>query len=307
MQRIGIIANLDNPRAAEALRQVTNRAERLGLTVVGEAPAPRRVPERNARRHAAVEAALAGEIEAVVVLGGDGTLLRAAHSLRGAGLPIMGLNIGSLGYLTGVDEAHFDEALLALRDDRFRISERTTLAARIVGAAGEAQTLQLNALNDVVASRTASARLVHIGLDLNGIPVTTYACDGVVVATATGSTAYSLAAGGPILLPDTPALVINVICPHSLGARPLVVAASSRITLRCESASAPLLLALDGHECGRLSEGDRVEVFQGPETVRMAFLDDGDPYAVLNRKLGWGGALAGRVRAATPEPRKAES
>jgi NAD+ kinase len=294
MQNLGIIVNHANPRASDALRLVEQSAARLGLVVHADASTCRRSVGSKLVALPSIRAFM-GRVEAVVVLGGDGTLLQVAHDLEGVDVPLMGFNIGSLGYLTSVDEAHFEEALLALRENRFQVSERATLAARIMRAGGATEPVRLKALNDVVVSRGASARLVHIGLDLGGTPVTTYACDGVIVATATGSTAYALAAGGPILMPETQALAISVICPHALGARPLVVPVDLPLSLRCETASEPLLLALDGRECGLLEAGDRADVSRSPAVVRIAFPADRDPYAVLRRKLGWGGALEGRI------------
>ena len=293
MHKIGIVVNHENPRAPEALRRVVRAAGRLGLALHADADTCR-LAGGGMTPVASVQA-FKGLAEAVIVLGGDGTLLRAAHLLDAAGLPLMGFNIGSLGYLTSVDEAHFDEALQALHERRFRISERATLAARIVRTDGKAETVGPKALNDVVVARGASARLVHLALWINGQHVTTYACDGVIVATATGSTAYSLAAGGPILLPETPALTISVICPHALGARPLVVPVAAAVSLCCERPSGPQILALDGRECGTLGQGDRVEIVRSPVVVRIAGLAEGNPLAVLNRKLGWGGSLEGRI------------
>lgn len=294
MQTVGLTANTANAHAADAVRRVCDTAGRLGLRLVADA-ATGALAQRTDLETAGPVRALAGRVEAVIVLGGDGTLLQAAHELEDARLPIMGLNIGSLGYLTSVDEAHFDDALLALREDRFAVSERSTLGATLVRADGARTPVGLSALNDVVLSRGTCARLVHIGLELDGTPVTDYACDGVIVATSTGSTAYSLAAGGPVLMPETAARVINVICPHSLGARPLVIPADCRIVLRCLAAPVPLLLALDGRECGSLDLGDWVEIEQSAVIIRLAGLAGGDPYAVLRHKLGWGGSLARRL------------
>lgn len=302
MRNIGIIVNTNNPRAAEALRRVIDESCRLGLALHADAATSAWADEARLTPVGTV-ADFKGRVDAVIALGGDGTLLHAAHALDGVDLPLLGLNIGSLGFLTCVEEAHFDEALQALRDDRFQVSLRATLGARIVRGDGRVEAIALHALNDVVLARGASARLVHIGLDLDGTPVTTYACDGVIVATATGSTAYALAAGGPILMPETDALAISVICPHALGARPLVVPADLPLSLRCETAAEPLMLALDGRESGLLEAGDRVEVSRSPAVVRIAFLADRDPYAVLRRKLGWGGSLAGRLR---PGPSETE-
>lgn len=288
MQTIGLIVNSSKPRAAEALRQVAGHARALGLTLVA-APETIALAGGGPPWRTGAVGEFGRTVEAVVALGGDGTLLKAAHCIQGSGLPLMGLNIGSLGYLTSVDEAHFDAALRALREDRFQVSPRTTLASSIVRAQGAGEKVKLHALNDVVVSRGVSARLARIELALDGVPVTTYACDGLIVATATGSTAYSLSTGGPIVMPGTPALAISMICPHALGARPLVVADSARISLRVAGACAPLLLAVDGRDDNQLQVGDRVDVVASGVPARLAFLPDHAPYAVLSRKLGWGG------------------
>jgi NAD+ kinase len=292
MERIGLIVNEGKPRAAEALRQVARHAREAGLTLLAVQDTIDLAGGGEPWRACAVKD-FVRRAEAVIVLGGDGTLLRAAHCLQGAaGLPLMGFNIGSLGYLASVDEAHFGAALRALREDRVRVETRPTLAVRVRRAGGGDEEVALRALNDVVVSRGASGRLARLSLAVDGAFVTTYACDGVIVATATGSTAYSLSAGGPIVMPGTPALAVSVICPHALGARPLVVPETARVAVRVERAAAPLLLAVDGAEIGALRDGDGVEIGRGAEEVRLALLPGHDPYAVLGRKLGWGGREA---------------
>ncbi len=291
MERIGLIVNENKPRAAEALRLVAGHAREAGLTLLAVQDVIELAGGGEPLRACAVND-FARRAEAVVVLGGDGTLLRAAHRLQGAGLPLMGFNIGSLGYLASVDEAHFGAALRALREGRVRVEARPTLAGRVRRAGGGLEEVPLRALNDVVVSRGASGRLARLSLALDGAFVTTYACDGVIVATATGSTAYSLSAGGPIVMPGTPALAVSVICPHTLGARPLVVPETARVAVRVERAAAPLLLAVDGAEIGALRDGDGVEIGRGAEEVRLALLPGHDPYAGLGRKLGWGGREA---------------
>ena len=291
MQHIGVIVNHATPRAPQALRQVAATAARLGLTLHAD-EATCRLAGGGISTVATVEA-FQNLVEAVVVLGGDGTLLHAAHTLEASGLPLMGFNIGSLGYLASVDAAHFDEALAALRDGSHQISERTTLSARIIRADGTSSTIGLKALNDVVVTRGASARLVHLGLGLND------SMSPPAPAMASSwprPRIHGLLAGGrrPILLPETPALTICVICPHALGARPLVVPVASTITLCCKESPGQQLLALDGRECGILEQGDLVEITRSPVVVRIASLVESNPLAVLNRKLG--GALEGRLR-----------
>lgn len=288
MRTIGVIINDTKPRAGEALRQVAKHAERLELrlfaepstiALAGGGPPWTPCPVRN----------FAGVAEVAVALGGDGTLLQAAHRLQESQLPLMGFNIGSLGYLTCVDEAHFDVALRALREDRYRISERITLAGQVRRRDGSVEDVDLLALNEIVALRGATGKLVRLGLTLDDRQVTTYACDGLIVATPTGSTAYSLSAGGPILVPGTQALAIGVICPHALGARPLVIPESTVVGIRVEGSNTPLLLAVDGVDGCTLDNGDVVIVRRSEQKVRIVLLEDHDPYAVLSHKLGWGG------------------
>lgn len=288
MRHAGLIVNLTKPHAAEAVRRVARMAAALELTLHADRETAA-LAESGAPIAVCTEAEFSGRVEAVVALGGDGTFLDAAHRIQGSCLPLMGLNIGSLGYLTSVDEGRFKEALRCLREDRYQIGARSVLASRIRRAGGGVETVPLNALNDVVVSRGASGRLVRLELALDGVPVTTYVCDGLIVATPTGSTAYSLAAGGPIVMADARVLAICVICPHALGARPLVVADSSRVVIRVIAAQAPLLLSIDGGDDLALCSGDGVEIERGPHDVRVAFLPEHDPYAVLSRKLGWGG------------------
>ena len=188
MRKLGLIVNLSNPRAAEALRRVVICAERLELELFADAETCALSGGSYIGQIDKVEE-LADLAELVVVLGGDGTLLQAASALSGTKLPLMGFNIGSLGYLTCVDEDHFCEALAALKEGEVRISERITLRARIERSDGTVETVEELALNDVVVARGVSARLIHIGLVINGRELTTYVCDGVIVATPTGSTA----------------------------------------------------------------------------------------------------------------------
>ena len=289
--RIGIFVNADKPLAGESLRILSALAEKRGIDLFAEPEAVALAGCGSAWTACTVRE-MADNVSAVAVLGGDGTLLRAMHRLHelDADLPAMGFNIGSLGYLTGADEEHFGEALKALASGKFEISERQMLSCRVCSEGGVC-TLPRSALNDIVLSR-ASGRMVRIGLALDGQPVTTYACDGLIVSTPTGSTAYSLSAGGPLVMPGTAATSITVICPHTLSSRPLVISDSTAISLAVVAAEAPLLLAIDGEESAKISPGDTVEIVRAPRPARIAFLPGYSPYRVLSRKLGWTGGAA---------------
>jgi NAD kinase len=149
--------------------------------------------------------------------------------------------------------------------------------------------LDPDALNDVVVSRGASGRAVELDLSLDDKPVARVLCDGIIVSTPTGSTAYSLSAGGPILLPDTPAVVISMICPHTLTSRPLVMRDTARIALRAVACEAPMIVSSDGRDDEPLHEGDTVLVARSPRSVPLIALHGYNPCDVLRRKLGWGG------------------
>jgi len=256
MKRISFFVNPLKPAAGAVRDRLAAHAVRLGLAVTEDKP------------------------DAVVVLGGDGTMLSAVH--RFPGVPLLGLNLGSLGYLAGVEAPRFEEALAALAEGRFTLSRRTALVVN-----GHV------ALNDVVISKTVSGHAAVMALAVDARPATCFFADGLIIATPTGSTAYSLAAGGPILLPDSQAFVVTPICPHALSSRPLVVPDTARFAVRLQEARAgatELEVCADGAPVARLREGDVVEIAKAATPVPLVQLEGYDPYGVLSRKLGWGGS-----------------
>ena len=284
MKRIGLIVNHGKPTATAMSHTVVRIASRLGLELLASAET---VAMAGGGQICEVES-FPGRVDAVVVLGGDGTMLNAAHRLRGSHVPLMGLNLGDLGYLTSVEATRIEEALLCLQSERFTVSRRAALASVIARTDGT-RTATLDALNDLVVSRGASGRAVQLELLLDEVFVTTYICDGIIVSTPTGSTAYALSAGGPIVMPGTAALIVAVICPHTLSSRPLVVPDSTLVAIRVAKTSAPLVASVDGQDDLVLDQGDRVEVRRSACDVPVIHLPDYDAYSVLNRKLGWGG------------------
>jgi NAD+ kinase len=285
MKTIGLIANFKKVRAAESVKHVASLAAGMGFTVLAEARAAALCP---AIKECSIKAFTERGAEAVVALGGDGTMLDASHQLVGQHLPMMGLNIGSLGYLTSVEEHQFGDALQQLREDRYGVSLRSALAVTILHKDGTRASLP-DALNDVVANHGASPHVVEIELLLDEKTVANFLCDGIIVASPTGSTAYSLSAGGPILLPDTAALVISLICPHTLTSRPLVVRDTTRIALKVVTCDVPMIVSSDGRDDAPLQCGDRVEITRSTHDVPVIELHGYNPCDVLRRKLRWGG------------------
>lgn len=284
MKRIGLIVNHDKPTAASMACAIVRLAKALDLQLLASAE----TVAAAGGGQACAEESFPGRVDAVVVLGGDGTMLHAAHLLQGSNVPLIGLNLGDLGYLTSVEATRIEEALVCLREDRFTLSRRATLASIIERNNGE-HSVTTDALNDLVVSRGASGRAVRLELSLDGIFVTTYICDGIIVSTPTGSTAYALSAGGPIVMPDTAALVVAVICPHTLSSRPLVVPDSTMVAVRVAKTAAPLVASVDGQDDCIMQQGERIEVRRSPRDVTVIHLPGYDAYSVLDRKLGWGG------------------
>lgn len=229
-----------------------------------------------------------GAADTVISLGGDGTFLRAVHECPG--IPVLGINLGGLGYLAGVGRRDIGRAIALLTAGRYRVSGRSLLEVR-VGSSARAVGY---ALNDVVVARESSGHAVRLDLSADGRPVTRYLADGLILATPTGSTAYSLAAGGPVLLSDTRSIVVTPANPHALGARPLVVRDTMRFTVtarqRAAGNEATIGVYADGVRVAGIAAGESVEICKSRRTAKVVELEGYDPYDVLARKLGWSGS-----------------
>jgi NAD+ kinase len=224
----------------------------------------------------------------IIVLGGDGTIIRVARDLNGSATPILGVNLGNLGFLTSVRGDKLRDPVRTILRGMYEVSERQTLQAALLrrGRRREAH----RALNDVVVSRGAFSRIVRLRLSIDGELLTEYLCDGMIFATATGSTAYSLSAGGPILVPTARALIITPICPHALSNRSVIAGETSVIRCQVASAAAELLLTVDGQVQLPLEVGDEVEVRQSPRIVKLVTPKNHSYFQVVREKLKWSGA-----------------
>jgi NAD+ kinase len=221
----------------------------------------------------------------LVVLGGDGTILSAARLAAGR-VPILGVNMGGLGFLTEVPLSDLPGALSAALDGEMSVEDRAMLQAEITGS--ERLRIRRIAFNDMVVAKTGVARVIRIATWVNGQDLASYPADGVIVATPTGSTAYSLSAGGPIVHPQVDVLVVTPICPHTFTARPVVVAGSAVVTIEALDAAEAVTLSVDGQESHPLRPGERVIVRRAAERARLVRLRDSTFYSVLRTKLGWG-------------------
>jgi NAD+ kinase len=239
----------------------------------------------------------AAPLDFLITFGGDGTLLRGARLLAGREAPILGVNLGRVGFLTAAARDSLVEAVDALTRGHFAIERRQALRASIVGRDGTERSLT-HVLNDVVVHKGGVARVIRLRVHIGEEEVGPYSADGLIVATPTGSTAYSLSAGGPVVVPGVEALLVTPICAHTLAVRPLVVHGMSRVVIEPIAPWADeLLVSFDGQVGTTLADGDRVHVRRADHAVLLVRLatDDGF-FSVMRRKLHWGD-LSGRERA----------
>ncbi|MDR7544819.1 MAG: NAD(+)/NADH kinase [Armatimonadota bacterium] len=233
----------------------------------------------------APDAALVHGVDLLVVLGGDGTILSAARMAAGR-VPILGVHVGGLGFLAEIPLADLPQALAGVVRGEVAADDRTMLEAEIQGEDG--CRVRSLALNDVVVAKAGVARVVHLTTWVNGEHLATYPADGVIVATPTGSTAYSLSAGGPIVHPHVDVIVVTPICPHTFTARPVVVAGTATVTVEVDDRDEDVCLSVDGQESHPLRSGERVVARRAAERTRLVRLRPHSFYSILRTKLGWG-------------------
>jgi NAD+ kinase len=283
MKTIGAIVNVRKPEAADTLKRLVVQSKALGLHLLVTSDAAALLHHLKP----VSEAELFDKAEALVVLGGDGTMLGAVRALAGRDTPLLGVNIGSLGFMTSVPEEELEHALTALAGGSCVVEARSLMECRYQPAQGTPQVF--HALNELAIGWGASSKMVTLELTVDDEPVTAYACDGMIIATPTGSTGHSLSAGGPLLHPQTPAFVVTVMCPHTLSTRPLVIADSALIGVRLSSAPKQLLFSFDGQEHA-LGQGDRIDIRRSPRVARFVHLPGYSYFAVLRQKLHWRGS-----------------
>jgi NAD+ kinase len=231
-------------------------------------------------------AELPGCCDLLIVLGGDGTLLSAARLAAEQKVQILAVNLGGLGFLTTVSQDEIYPILEEIFTGKHRVSERVMIEAEIVR--GGAVIRRQIALNDAVLNKAALARIMDLELRVDGEYVTTYKADGLILSTPTGSTAYSLAAGGPIVYPIVEAFVVTPICPHTLTNRPLVIPDSARIEIDFKAGDAAVFLTLDGQIGIELIRGDHIVVRKAPEKLYLVRQAKKTYYQILRNKLKWG-------------------
>ena len=264
--RLGLVVNREREEAVEFETRFEDAAEAVGCeTLALDQESLSTPPDWN-------------EVDAVVAIGGDGTVLNATRRAMLTGTPVLGINLGTLGFLAEAEPEQLDEVLAALTSGEYTIEERNTIKATI-GDVSEP------GLNDVVVEKIDSQRLVVLDVEVNGERFLTYRADGIVVATSTGSTAYGFSAGGPLIDPRVETLLVTPVAPHSLFDRSLVMPPDSRIVITVTD-DRPVRVSVDGREIGSLHEGDFVEIGQADQRARFIRLSKEGFATRVTRKFG---------------------
>jgi NAD+ kinase len=277
IRKAGIVIKPHAPSVEGILKIVVEYFEERGIACVLEDVAARRLGRPDGLLRPEVPAAS----DLVVVLGGDGTLLSVAHYAAQAGVPVMGVNLGRLGFLT---EIPVSEATLTL--DSFLAGDTSVISPRWLLEARTANGVSTG-LNDIVVTKGAVARMIELTIGIDGQEVATLKADGLIVSTPTGSTAYSLSAGGPILHPRVPAIVLTPICPHTLSFRPLIVPATSTVSVRLLTGEEEVYLTLDGQRGGLLVRNDVIDIRKSLVELLLVTSPRRSYYDLVKEKLGW--------------------
>lgn len=280
-RRIGVVGQPRYDGLDAALRTVSGFTLEHGLALHVEEHLRGSLPEAESFRP--------GEVDLLLTFGGDGTLLRGARLVAPHHTPVLGVNLGHLGFLTSIPPHQLRASLEAIVRGEYWLDTRFTLEARIESRDGTAGSSYV-ALNDAVLHKGGFARVVRLAVFIDGSEeeIGEYSADGLIIATPTGSTAYSLSAGGPIVVPSVECIIATPISPHTLAVRPLIVPAGRIIAVEIRSPSTEMMLTVDGQEGEPLRPGDRLVVGRGAATVPLVRFQGQSFFATLRRKLHWG-------------------
>jgi NAD+ kinase len=281
---IGLIAHTGKPGVGELIKSLTAEFTRFSMSVLLE----KETAAVSGQRSDTTIAQLGGKADLLVVVGGDGTILNVAGHLGESSPPIFGINVGSLGFLTCVSSPAFREAVECIAQGKMTFSNRALL--EVVLRDSKEKHKPMIALNDAVFSRGELSRLIRLRTRVNGEALTEFNADGLIIATPTGSTAYSLSAGGPILEPESGVFVITPICPHVLTNRSIIVSEKSVIEVEASEPDYPVYLTVDGREPLRITRDATVEIRKAKKTLQLAAMPDMSFFSVVRQKLKWSGS-----------------
>ncbi len=276
-ERIAVVAKRDSPEAEGTARELAEWLERRGVFVALDCDSEGEAPGLLTG---------AGKFDLVVVLGGDGTLLSVARHLSAA-VAVLGVNLGHLGFLTEIGRDELYPTMVEVMAGRFGLETRSLMDLELHRADGSRERYRL--LNDAVIAKSALSRIIELTLSVDGKLVTTYRSDGLIISTPTGSTAYSLSAGGPIVHPTLPVALLTPICPHTFSLRPIVVPDESDVEVRLDTDQERVFLTVDGQEGTELAYQDSVRLHRSAIEIHLVKVSGRSFYDSLRHKLHWGG------------------
>lgn len=268
---IGLVIK-DDDRAQEKARELKNRLGSQCVIIDIRKGSRKDIPEN---------------LLCMIVLGGDGTFLSAARFIEDMDIPLMGVKFGEVGFLSETMEEGLDDALALILEGKYLVRKRTRINVRVLRGGKEAANLDV--LNDAVINKSALSRLASCAVYLDDTYLTTYRADGLIVCTPTGSTAYSLAAGGPVVHPAVTSIILTPICPFTLTNRPLIIPDSTKIEIRLEGSPEDMILTLDGQEGIELGSNDRIFLEKSGNDIKMLSFEEHSYFKVLKTRLKWSG------------------
>ena len=282
IQTVGIYAKRNHSEAPKLAQDICSRLQQRGINYLLQPW----LGEALDLQETCAEELIPQQVDLVIVLGGDGTLISVARQINGLPVPILGVNLGSLGFLTEITRHELPSTLDSVLDGKFEISDRMMLDVEILrrGQSVAKHTL----LNDAVMNKGTLARIIDMETWVDGNYLTTFKSDGLIISSPTGSTGYNLAAGGPIIYPGINSLVITPICPHMLTNRPLIVPSTSTVAIDINFADDVVYFTGDGQIGANLEPGDRVEIRQSNARTQLIKSPTRDYFEILRTKLSWG-------------------
>ena len=287
VRKIALVAKADKPTTQRIVQRAAKLAVAAGLTPITDDDTARLAKLKLPTRKNLTELSRLADL--IMVFGGDGTMLHWARNTAGSGTPIFGVNIGGMGFLTATSGKDLAKAIKAVAAGEFTIEPRTLLSAKGQNSGGK---FQLKAMNDIVISRGSAPRMIRVEVKVDGEVLTVYRCDGLVFSTSTGSTAYSLAAGGAIVAPGAGVISITPICPHTLSNRAVIVSQQSTIEVRMLDRKREATLSADGWDGADLEANSPVVIRRNRQSVKLARLPDSSFFKTLRQKLQWMGSHA---------------
>lgn len=284
MKKAGVIVNPKRPHAPDIFDRLTRQVDELGLMLYADRQTANYLPQATVIEFDQ----FASTIDVMLAMGGDGTVLFCAKLLNETNIPLLGINLGSLGFLTGVSENQMETALAAYIAGTCERNVRTIADCTVLRKGVPAERYRI--LNDAVIGFGNSSHMTKLELTISGESVTTFTCDGMIVTTPTGSTGHFLSSGGPIIQPSANVFGISIICPHTLSSRPIILPDHHPIEITIRHAHKKLLLSADGQDVTELNEGDAVHITRSPYPVTFLQLPGYSYFSVLSQKLHWRGS-----------------